>query len=498
MTVIAPPAVSRAALSSFTSAIDPIGNARRFIAQVRADGIAMIDLRFVDLLGAWHHVTLPTSALDEDVFTKGVAFDGSSIPGFKTVQGGDLVAIPDLATALADPFWEQPTVGLICSIAEADTHEPFAHDPRTVASRAEAFLRAQGIAEKSMWGPEFEFYIFDRITYLNDINQSQYRIDSCEADWNTGAVEGRNLGGHIPRKGGYHAMPPLDALYNLRSEMVRRIEDAGIPVRYHHHEVGGPGQCEIEIMLLPLERAVDAVMLVKYLTKMVARMADKTVTYMPKPLYNEAGSGMHFHQYLVQAGKSQFYEKGPYANLSKMARQYIGGLLKHGPALLALTNPATNSYKRLVPGFEAPVSLCYGLANRSAAVRVPKYVDTDTDKRIEFRTPDGTCNPYLAVAAQLMAGIDGILNDLDAEKLGFGPVDGNLFDLPVEERARIGKMPASLREAAQALEADHEFLLRGGVFPAEMIQNLIRLKLKDYDEVRNRPHPFEMSLYFDS
>jgi glutamine synthetase len=464
----------------------------------REKNIQMVDLRFVDLFGAWHHVTIPAARLDERVFSSGVPFDGSSIPGFKRVQGGDMVLIPDVASALVDNFWDQKTISLICSVAEAGTLEPFAGDPRTVAQRAEALLRKEGIADYSLWGPEFEFYIFDKIVYQNDINMAYHRIDSAEADWNSGAEEGQNLGGKIPRKGGYHAMPPLDNLYNLRAEMARQIEEAGVAVRYHHHEVGGPGQSEIEINMLPLEQACDATMLVKYLTKMVAREAGKTVTYMPKPLYNEAGSGMHFHQYLVRGGKSLFFEAGEYANLSRLGRQYIGGVLRHGRALLALTNPSTNSFKRLVPGFEAPVSLCYGLANRSAAIRIPKYVNNEHENRIEFRPPDGTCNVYLAIAAQLMAGIDGILSGADARAEGFGPVDCNIFDLPKAERDKIGKMPTSLREALLALQEDHEFLLRGGVFSEAMISSFIEAKLGQYDEVRNRPHPYEMSLYFDT
>ena len=473
-------------------------NIEELLKLVEQQHIRMLDLRFVDLFGVWHHVTVPTERLDAALLEKGVPFDGSSIPGFARVEGGDLALLPDLSTALVDPFWELPTLGLICNIGEADTRAPFANDPRTVAHRAEELLRDEGIAERSMWGPEFEFYIFDRVVYRSDINISYYRIDSDEADWNTDAAEGHNLGGKIPRKGGYHAMPPLDKLYNLRAEMAQQVERAGVPVRYHHHEVGGPGQSEIEIELLPLERAADATMLIKYLTKMVAREAGKTVTYMPKPLYDEAGSGMHFHQLLVRDGRSLFYDAEGHGGLSKLARQYIGGVLRHGPALLALTNPSTNSYKRLVPGFEAPVTLCYGLANRSAAVRVPKYVDNETEKRIEFRPPDGTCNVYLALAAQLMAGIDGIVNNIDAAEEGFGPVEGNIFDLPEAQRSRWGSLPTNLKEALQALEADHEFLLRGGVFTESMIQTWIETKLhRDYEEVRNRPHPYEMSLYFD-
>ena len=467
-------------------------------AAIAQHNIQMIDLRFVDLFGVWHHVTVPAGRMTEGLLAKGVGFDGSSIPGFARVEGGDLVAIPDISTALPDPFWDQPTLGMICSIAEADTREPFPNDPRTVAARAEALLRAEGIADKSMWGPEFEFYIFDKVTYQNEINSASYQISSSEADWPTTFEEGHHMGGKIPRKGGYHAMPPLDKLFNLRAEMCRLIESAGIAVKYHHHEVGGPGQSEIEVELMPMEKAADAVMLVKYITRMVARDAGRAVTYMPKPLYNEAGSGMHFHQLLVRDGKSLFYDKDGHGGLSKMARQYIGGVLKHGPALLALTNPSTNSFKRLVPGFEAPVTLCYGIANRSAAVRVPKYVNNDVEQRMEFRPPDGTCNAYLALSAQLMAGIDGILNDHDADELGYGPVEGNLFDLPREQRDKLGSMPTNLKSALEALGADHDFLLRGGVFTKNMIETWIQTKMtRDYEEVRNRPHPYEMSLYFD-
>jgi glutamine synthetase len=408
-----------------------------------------------------------------------------------------MVLIPDATTALPDPFWDQGTLGIICHVAEAGSLKPFANDPRTVAHRAEALLRGEGLADHSLWGPEFEFYIFDKIVYQNDINMAYHRIDSDEADWNSGAEEGLNLGGKIPRKGGYHAMPPLDRLYNLRAEMSRQIQEAGISVRYHHHEVGGPGQSEIEINLLPLGPATDAIMLIKYLTRMIARESGKTVTYMPKPLFNEAGSGMHFHQLLVRQGKSLFYDRNQYGGLSQLGRYYVGGLLQHGRALLALTNPSTNSFKRLVPGFEAPVSLCYGLANRSAAVRIPKYVNNETDMRIEFRPPDGTCNPYLAVAGQLMAGMDGILNKIDPEREGWGPLDKNIFELDEASQRRIGMMPTSLKEAITALQEDHQFLLRGEVFNEELLQIYCDSKMKDYNEVRNRPHPFEMSLYFD-
>lgn len=458
--------------------------------------IEMIDLRFADMSGAWHHVTIPLDRFDARLMRDGVPFDGSSL-GFKSINAGDMSVRPDLDTALVDPFCKHGTIGIICNVIESDTGTRFRGDPRWVAERAEQLLLDEGIAAQSLWGPEFEFYVFDKIVYRTDINLSYYQIDSEEADWNSGAEDGQNLGGKIPHHAGYHAMPPLDRLYGVRNEMTMRIQEAGIPVRYHHHEVGGPGQSEIEIELLPLLKAADAVQQVKYLTKMVAREWNKTVTYMPKPLFNEAGSGMHFHQVLMNGSNSLFWERGGYANMSKLARCYIGGLLTHGRALLAFTNPSTNSFKRLVPGFEAPVSLCYGLANRSAAIRIPKYVDSIETKRIEFRPPDGTCNPYLAMSAQLLAGIDGIINDLDAEKLGFGPYDSNIYQLPAEEQAKIRTLPTTLKGTLRALEDDYEFLLRGNVFSEEMIRTWIEAKMKKYEEVRNRPHPYEMNLYFD-
>ena len=409
-----------------------------------------------------------------------------------------MVLLPDPSTASRDPFWEMPTLTMIGQPAEPGERGGFPKDPRVILARAEAFMQAEKIASSSLWSPEFEYYIFDAVTYLNDINQASYRIDSDEADWNSADSPDSNLGHKIPRQGGYHAIPPMDQLYNLRAKMVAEVEAAGIPVRYHHHEVGGPGQSEIEILELPLREAADAAMRIKYIIKMVAAGHDKTVTFMPKPLYNEAGSGMHFHQRLMRGKKNLFWDPKGYAGLSKLALHYIGGLLAHAPALLAFTNPSTNSYKRLVPGFEAPVKTIFGLANRSAAVRIPAYADTAATKRIEFRPPDATCNIYLAMAAQLMAGLDGIRRELDPMKLGFGPYDVNVFALPDEEKARIGSLPTSLREAMVALERDQDFLLEGGVFSEDLIAHWIESKIeKEYNEVRNRPHPYEISLYFD-
>jgi glutamine synthetase len=460
--------------------------------------VEMVDFKFCGLFGRWHHLTLPATRLSESLFETGESFDASSIPGFKTVESGDMALIPDPTTALIDPFWEKPTLSFICNIEEVGSGKPFVRDPRVIANKAEEYLIGTGIADKSCWGPEFEYYIFDHVAYRNDINMSSYVIDSEEADWNSGLHETTNLGHKIPRQGGYHAIPPLDATFNLRTEMVRHIEDAGIPVRYHHHEVGGPGQSEIEIALDSLTKIGDMTMLIKYIIKMTANKHQKTVTFMPKPLFNEAGSGMHVHQHLFKKGKPVFYDKNGYGYLSKDALYYIGGLLHHGPALLAFTNPSTNSYKRLVPGFEAPVTAIFGLANRSAAIRIPKLGNDPMAVRIEFRPPDGTCNIYLALVAMLMAGLDGIKNKIDPKEMGFGPIDVNIFNLSPKEKAKLKKLPASLKEAMDALEKDHSFLLEGGVFDEATIQTWIDYKIdKEFNAVRNRPHPYEMSLYYD-
>ena len=460
--------------------------------------IEMVDLKFCDLFGRWHHITIPVSQFDESVFTQGVAFDGSSVPGFKKLEAGDMVLIPDVDTMLIDKFWNQKTLSFICSAYEADTLELFNNDPRNVACRAEQFLKQSGIADESLWSPEFEFYIFDNITYINDINLACYQIDSEEADWNTGADEKQNLGHKIPRQGGYHAIPPLDNLYNLRAKMVQYIEDCGIPVRYHHHEVGGPGQSEIEIHHHPLLKTGDVTMTIKYIIRMAAVENNKTVTFMPKPLYNEAGSGMHIHIQLRKDNENLFFDENGYAGLSQLAMYFIGGVLKHGPALLAFTNPSTISYKRLVPGFEAPVKTIFGLANRSAAIRIPKYANTSETKRFEFRPPDATCNIYLAISALLMAGIDGIRKKIDPAKERFGPYDINIFHVPRSELEKIKSLPTSLKEALDALALDYEFLLEGEIFSEQLIESWIDHKLnKEFNEVRSRPHPYEISLYYD-
>ncbi len=475
-----------------------IQKVKQILEFAEQNNIEMVDLKFCDLFGRWHHLTIPISQFDETVFTKGVAFDGSSVPGFKKLEAGDMVLIPDTDTMLIDKFWSHKTLSFICSAYEADTLDLFNNDPRNIAYRAEKFLKETGIADLSLWSPEFEFYIFDSVTYMNDINLACYRIDSEEADWNSGVEEEQNLGHKIPRHGGYHAIPPLDNLYNLRAKMVQYIEECSIPVRYHHHEVGGPGQSEIEIHHHPLLKAGDVTMMVKYIIRMVANKNNKTVTFMPKPPYNEAGSGMHIHVQLWKDKKNIFYDENGYAGLSKLALNFIGGILYHGPTLLAFTNPSTISYKRLVPGFEAPVKAIFGLANRSAAIRIPKYANTPETKRFEFRPSDATCNIYLAISALLMAGIDGMNKKIDPTKQGFGPYDINIFKSPKSEQDKIKSLPTSLKEALDALAANHEFLLAGDIFSEQLIESWIDHKFnKEFNEVRSRPHPYEMSLYYD-
>lgn len=462
-------------------------------AYVHKHGFKMIDLKFTDLAGRWHHVTLPVSQFNEHLMRDGVGFDGSSV-GLRSVKSGDMVLLPDLASAFRDPFWELPTLSFICSAYEADTKQPFRRDPRNMARHAEAYMRSLGIATESRWGPEYEFYVFDNVAFENEINAASYRVDSQEADWQSA----HGGSGHvIPRHGGYHVIPPKDRLYNLRSEMSLQVEAMGIEVKYHHHEVGGPGQCEIEIPLMGLVRSGDASQIIKYVTKMVADRHNQTATFMPKPLYGEAGNGMHFHQQLFRDNTNVFYDRDGYGKLSQVARWYIGGLLFHGGAVLAFTNPSTNSYRRLVPGYEAPINAFFSLGNRSAAIRVPQYADQPDTARFEFRPPDATCNIYLALAVQLMAGLDGIRQQMDPTTLGFGPIDDNIFTWTDAQRAAIKPLPTSLNEALDALARDHDFLLAGDVFDEGQIAEWIKVKYEEHYNVRNRPHPYEIALYYD-
>jgi len=463
------------------------------VAFIRHKSVAMVDLKFCDLWGRWRHVTLPAGRFNQQLLETGVGFDGSSL-GLSAVKSGDLVLVPELATAFLDPFWDVPTISFLCATLEADSRQPFPHDPRTLATRAEEFLRSSGVGDASLWGPEFEFYLFDGVSYENAMNVAAYRVESREADWKSHEL---GSGYTIPRHGGYHAIPPQDHLHNARTKISMHLETIGIPVKYHHHEVGGPGQCEIETRMLPMVRAGDVTLLAKYVARMTAGEMGMTATFMPKPLFGEAGSGLHFHQQVWRGDANAFYDAAGYGCLSETARFYIGGLLAHGAAVMALTNPSTNSYRRLVPGYEAPVSAIFSLGNRSAAIRIPKYANRPESARLEFRPPDATCNPYLAIAAQLMAGIDGVRRRVDPTDLGFGPYDEDVFSWPPEKRARIKALPTSLDEALDGLERDHEFLLEGSVFSREMIQRWVSKKRSEERSVRDRPHPFEIELYYD-
>jgi len=464
-------------------------------AFIREHQVRMVDLKFSDLWGRWHHVTISTSEFTPALMVEGVGFDGSSV-GFKSIKSGDMSLIPDLRTGFLDPFWEVPTLSFICRVLEPDTKQLFKNDPRDIAIRAEKYLMDCGIAAESKWGPEYEFYIFNNVQMENGVNVASYRVDSIEANWNSSQAAGH--GHYIPLHGGYHAIPPRDQLFGLRTRMVTILEEIGIPVKYHHHEVGGPGQSEIETPLMGLLAAADSAYIIKYVTKMVAHQAGQTVTFLPKPLYGEAGNGMHFHQMLLGSkGENLFYDPNGPDLLSKIALWYIGGLLTHAPAILALTNPSTNSYRRLVPGFEAPINIFFSSGNRSAAIRVPKYAVSPDTVRFEFRPPDATCNPYLAMAAQLMAGIDGIRKRIDPTAAGFGPIDEDIFSWEPERRATIKSLPTSLEGALNALDADMDFLLEGGVFDQALIQDWIKAKIKEDHEVRIRPHPYEIQMYYD-
>lgn len=460
---------------------------------IEAREIRLVDLKFIDLWGRWHHVTLSTQEFDEDTLISGVGFDGSSV-GLKSVKSGDMALIPDLATGFVDPFSEFACLSFICSTVEADTKKPFLQDPRQIARRAEETIASTGVADASKWGPEFEFYVFSRATFENNTHVAAYRLEGPEAIWNN--PEGGE-GNYIPTHGGYHIIPPKDKLFDLRSEITIALEDAGVPVKYHHHEVGGAGQCEVETPLLGLVKAADSVMMVKYFTKMIAAQYGYTVSFLPKPLFSEAGSGMHFHQLLTKNGMNAFYDAGGVNLLSQAALYYIGGLLKHAPAILAFTNPSTNSYRRLVPGYEAPVNCFFSSGNRSAAIRIPKYATQPEKVRFEFRPPDATCNPYLAEAAMLMAGLDGIKNQIDPTLEGFGPIDEDIFSCSEEKRAAIKRLPTSLEEAVKCLEDDHQFLLVNHVFDELMIKDWIKVKRAEDYEIRLRPHPYEVEKYFD-
>ncbi len=462
---------------------------------IEENEVEAIDLRYVGLNGRWYHITFPSRRLDL-VLKRGIPFDGSSIPGMRSVEAGDMILIPDISTAHLDPFFETPTLGIICSVCDADTRIGCKKDPRSVAFRAHEYLVSTGIADVSLWIPELEFYLFNKAEFFSNEFAAGYMVSSFEDkkalpdDWND--VDG------ISQQDikGYHLSPPFDRHHDIRQEMVNLIEAQDINIRYHHHEVGLCAQQEIETELSPFPKICDDTMVMKDIIRRTALECGYSATFMPKPVYNHAGNGMHFHIMLHKNGKNIFYKKGGYADLSKEALWFIGGILTHGRSIVAFTNPSTNSFKRLLPGFEAPVKLFFGLANRSAAIRIPKYVTDATTKRFEFRTGDATCNPYLAMSALLMAGIDGIKNKIDPTKHNFGPFDDNVFEWNDEKKSRLPAIPTNLKEAMQALQDDHQYLLQGNVFNRELIETHIEMKLAEFDSVENRPHPYEMIKYY--
>jgi len=454
----------------------------------------VVDIRFTDLVGQTQHFSIPATALDEDKFDNGLAFDGSSIRGFKAINESDMILIPDPNTAFIDPFMDVTTLNITCDIEDPITREIYNRDPRQVAKMAERYLQSTGIADTAYFGPEAEFYIFNDIRFDHTSHSGYYYVDSDEGIWNSGRDEKPNLGYKIPYKRGYFPVPPTDSLQDLRTEMMLNLIDAGIEVEMQHHEVGTAGQAEIDMKFNTLLRMADDLQKYKYIIKNTAVQNGYTVTFMPKPLFQDNGSGMHVHQSLWKNGQPLFYDEKGYGSLSEMAVHYIGGILKHAPALMAFCAPTTNSYRRLVPGYEAPINLVYSARNRSACVRIPMVSKSPKAKRVEFRAPDPAANPYLAFAAMLMAGLDGIENRIQPPP----PVDKDIYEMPAEEKKDIAQTPGSLDESLKALANDHEFLLKGGVFSPDLIETYIEYKYEqEFKQISLRPHPFEFMMYYD-
>jgi len=472
-----------------------VTTAQDVLKLVKDEGYQIVDLRFVDLPGQMQHFSIPASELSEGVFTDGLYFDGSSIRGFQEIQESDMLLLPDPGTARNDPFRQHKTLNIMCFVHDPVTGEAYTRDPRNIARKAEAYLTSTGIADTAYFGPEAEFYIFDSIRFDQNQFSSYHFIDSIEGAWNSGKDEEGGNKGYKPRyKEGYFPVPPTDHYQDLRSEMVLTLQELGITVEVQHHEVGTAGQAEIDIRYGTLLATGDTMMTYKYVLKNVAWKYGKTLTFMPKPIFMDNGSGMHTHQSLWNGDEPLFYDEAGYANLSDMARWYIGGLLKHAPSILGFAAPTTNSYRRLVPGYEAPVNLVYSNRNRSAAIRIPITGTSPKAKRLEFRCPDPSCNPYIAFAAMLMAGLDGVRNRIEPRD----PVDKNIYDLPPEQLENLPSVPGSLDEALLALESDHDYLLEGGVFTPDLIETWISYKREhEIDPVRLRPHPWEFQLYYD-
>ncbi len=457
---------------------------------VKKNNIEMVDCRFIDFPGIWQHVSHPVSEMDEGTFTDGWGFDGSSIRGWQAINDSDMLLIPDPTTAQIDPYYGHPTLVLICDVVDPITRKPYSRDPRYIAHKAEAYLKTTGIADTSYFGPEAEFFVFNSIRYKNSQNVSMVEIDSEEGIWNSDKA---GLGYRVRNKEGYFPVPPTDTQQDLRVEMVLDMEKLGIRIETLHHEVATAGQNEIDMRFTTLTKMADSLMWYKYVVKNVAKKHNMTATFMPKPLFGDNGSGMHTHQSLWKGEQPLFAGDG-YAGMSQLAMYYIGGILKHAPALCGLTNPTMNSYKRLVPGYEAPNKFAYSSRNRSAAVRIPMYSSSPKAKRLEFRTPDPSCNPYLAFAAMLMAGLDGIQNKIDPGK----PLEKNIYELDAQENLAVPTAPGSLGASLDALEKDHAFMLKGDVFTEDVISTWIDYKrVNEIDKVNLRPHPMEFELYYD-
>lgn len=458
---------------------------------MKDEQVEYVDVRFTDLPGQWHHMTIPREEISEEAFENGIGFDGSSLRGWASIHESDMLLRLDPSRYWIDPFIQRKTVCMIADVIDPLTKQDYPLDPRGVARRAEAYLRQTGIADTVYFGPEAEFFVFDKISYYADVDAAGYKIESAEAIWSN--REKGNGGHQIRHKEGYVPVPPLDTLQDFRSEVAEYLKRVGIQVECHHHEVATAGQCEVDFRFANLVKTADNVLLFKYTVKNLARQFGRTATFMPKPMYGDNGNGMHCHQSLWKNGEALF-AGDQYAGLSKMALHYIGGLLKHAPAIVAFAAPTTNSYRRLVPGFEAPVNLAYSRRNRSAAVRIPMYSSSPKAKRLEFRPPDPSCNPYLAFAAMLMAGLDGIRNQIDPGP----PLDKDIYDLSPEELKDVPSLPGSLEEAIAELERDHEFLLAGDVFTEELLDRWIAYKKeREINVVRMRPSPIEFTLYYD-
>jgi glutamine synthetase len=486
-------ALLKALLYLFNIILEDIMTPEKVLAMAKENGVKVVDLRFMDFPGMWQHFSVPIGELDESSFEDGFGFDGSSIRGWQPINASDMLVIPDATTAKIDPFFKVPTLVLICDIADPITREAYTRDPRNIAKKVEAYLKSTGIGDTAFIGPEAEFFIFDDIRYDSQTNGAFYAIDSVEGTWNTGRCEEPNLGYKPRHKEGYFPVPPSDKFQDLRTDMLLTLESLGIDVECQHHEVATAGQAEIDMRFKPLLQMSDQLMWFKYVLKNVANNAGHTVTFMPKPLYGDNGTGMHTHVSIWKEGKPLF-AGDKYAGVSQEALWAMGGILKHCRALCAFTNPTTNSYKRLVPGFEAPVNLAYSSRNRSAAIRIPMYSASPKAKRIEFRTPDPSCNGYLAFSAIMMAVLDGIQNKIDPGD----PLDKNIYDLPPEELAEIPSAPGSLDEALAALAEDNAFLLRGDVFTKDVIDMWIDYKTEnEVNPVKLRPHPHEFHLYYD-